>query len=199
MLSGFEEGPSRADWRALGEAVLPSLAQVASDRSAESFLRERAVSAAASFSTPAARTLLTRALRDRHAMVVRAAILGLADAFGESALGSITPFLTHTDTALREAAIRALASVESSASTRALLGARARESDEVLREQIEAALGLLLAMRWAPGPEHLFFDPRAALGGFPATQVGLEVRNDFVQHAGSAMLNWAGYLRRESP
>jgi len=39
-------------------------------------------------------------------------------------------------------------------------------------------------------------DPFAARGGFPATQGSLEVRNDFVQHAGSAMLAWADVLKR---
>jgi hypothetical protein len=76
--------------------------------------------------------------------------------------------------------------------------AKARGDDvRALREQLEAHLGLLLRMRWAPGPAHLLFDARAAYGGLPATQAGLEVRNDFVQHAGSAMLAWAEVLADE--
>lgn len=66
-----------------------------------------------------------------------------------------------------------------------------------LRRQLEATLSLLLRMRWSPGPVHVLADPAAALGGFPATQASLEVRNDFVQHAGSAMLLWAEILREE--
>jgi hypothetical protein len=66
-----------------------------------------------------------------------------------------------------------------------------------LRAQIESSLGLLLRMRWSPGPAHLLFDPRAALGGLPASFVSLEVRNDYVQHACSAMLLWAEVLRSE--
>jgi hypothetical protein len=52
-------------------------------------------------------------------------------------------------------------------------------------------------MRWSPGPVHLLANPAAALGGFPATQASLDVRDDFVQHAGSAMLLWAEVLAEE--
>ena len=66
-----------------------------------------------------------------------------------------------------------------------------------LRKQIEKGLGLLLRYMWLPGPEHLLLDPRAALGGVPGFPADLTVRNDFVQHAGTAMLNWAQILRQE--
>jgi hypothetical protein len=46
---------------------------------------------------------------------------------------------------------------------------------------------------------HLLSDPAAAFGGLPGTQASLEVRNDFVQHAGSAMLLWAEVLAAERP
>jgi hypothetical protein len=66
-----------------------------------------------------------------------------------------------------------------------------------LRAQVEASLGFLLRMSWAPGPAHVLFDPRAAFGGVPGSPESLDVRNDFVQHAGSAMLLWAEVLRGE--
>jgi hypothetical protein len=69
--------------------------------------------------------------------------------------------------------------------------------DSALRRQIEAGLGMLLAHRWAPGPTHLLANPVAARGGIPATPVDLTVRNDFVQHACSAMIRWADVLRSE--
>lgn len=69
--------------------------------------------------------------------------------------------------------------------------------DRALRDQIEAGLGMLLAYRWAPGPAHLMADPIGARGGIPATSVDLTVRNDFVQHACSAMIRWADVLRLE--
>ncbi len=80
---------------------------------------------------------------------------------------------------------------------------RAGIEDAALRHQIEAGLAMLLAYRWAPGPTHLLANPGAAHGGIPATGVDLTVRNDFVQHAGSAMIRWADVLAsdgaREAP
>ena len=75
--------------------------------------------------------------------------------------------------------------------------ARAGHDAAALRAQVEAQPRLLLRMRWAPGPAHLLFDPAAAFGGVPGSPTSLEVRNDFVQHAGSAMLLWAEVLRQE--
>lgn len=66
------------------------------------------------------------------------------------------------------------------------------------RELIELSLGLLLRMRWAPGPAHLFARPSAALGGSPSTAADLRSRVDMVQHAGSAMLAWAEVLAAEA-
>lgn len=68
---------------------------------------------------------------------------------------------------------------------------------EALRAQIERGLGLLLRYMWLPGPVHLMLDPRAALGGVPGNPADLTVRNDFVQHAGTAMLTWGRILREE--
>jgi hypothetical protein len=64
------------------------------------------------------------------------------------------------------------------------------------RALIERALGLLLRMRWAPGPAHLFASPRAAFGGIPSTGADLRSRVDMVQHAGSAFLVWADALAK---
>lgn len=71
-----------------------------------------------------------------------------------------------------------------------ILQARGRDTRE-LRELIERSLGLLLRMRWAPGPAHLFRAPRRAQGGMPGSALDLTSRADMVQHAGSAMLAWA--------
>jgi hypothetical protein len=59
-----------------------------------------------------------------------------------------------------------------------------------VRRQVEASLGFLLRAHWAPGPAHLLADPDAARGGMPGSPASLDVRNDFVQHAGSAFLLW---------
>jgi len=63
-----------------------------------------------------------------------------------------------------------------------------------IRTLVESSLGLLLRMRWAPGPAHLFARPLAAVGGIPSTAADLRSRVDMVQHAGSAMLAWADVL-----
>lgn len=75
---------------------------------------------------------------------------------------------------------------------------RARgEPVQRMRSQIEAGLGLILRMRWGPGPTHLLFDAEAARGGVPGSFMSLEVRNDYVQHACSALLHWVEALREE--
>jgi len=66
------------------------------------------------------------------------------------------------------------------------------------RSLIERSLGLLLRMRWVPGPAHLFARPAAARGGIPSTGADLRSRVDMVQHAGSAFLVWADLLAREA-
>lgn len=74
-------------------------------------------------------------------------------------------------------------------------GEHGRKADlHSTRELIERSLGLLLRMRWAPGPTHLFARPSAALGGMPSTEAELRSRVDMVQHAGSAFLVWADAL-----
>jgi len=70
-------------------------------------------------------------------------------------------------------------------------------SDRALRRQIELGLGALLRYRWAPGPTYLLADPLGARGGIPGSPADLTIRNDFVQHAGCAMIRWADLLRAE--
>lgn len=59
-----------------------------------------------------------------------------------------------------------------------------------LRRQIERSIDLLQRHSWTPGPTHLLADPAGAHGAMPASATSLEVRNDFVQHAMSAVLRW---------
>jgi hypothetical protein len=87
--------------------------------------------------------------------------------------------------------------VEAGAMLYPLVRARGLADADDLRAQVESSLGLLLRMRWAPGPAHLLYDAKAAFGGVPASQAGLQVRNDYVQHACSAMLTWVEVLRSE--
>ncbi len=66
-----------------------------------------------------------------------------------------------------------------------------------LRAQIEDGLGAILRHQWGPGPTHLFAAPEASEGGVPMGAASLTVRDDYIQHAGSAMVRWADVLRRE--
>ena len=74
---------------------------------------------------------------------------------------------------------------------------RAGHDTVELRAQVERGLGMLLRYRWDPGPTHLLADPLEAHGGIPGSPVELEVRNDYVQHACSAMIRWSEILDRE--
>lgn len=85
---------------------------------------------------------------------------------------------------------------EAAIATYQMARAYGRNTDDI-RGQIEAGLELLLRYQWTPGPVYLFYDPSAARGGVPGSPVDLTVRNDFVQHAGSAMLLWAEQKQKE--
>jgi hypothetical protein len=52
------------------------------------------------------------------------------------------------------------------------------------------SLALLLRRQFRPGPAHLFADPGAVYGAMPGSEVDWDLRIDFAQHAGSAMLRW---------
>jgi hypothetical protein len=59
-----------------------------------------------------------------------------------------------------------------------------------LEAQIRRSLALLVRQQFRPGPSHLFASPSAVLGGMPGSSVDWQLRIDYAQHAGSAMLRW---------
>ncbi len=69
------------------------------------------------------------------------------------------------------------------------------QHDETLKKQIETSLAFLLRHQWLPGPTFAMRDAARARGGLAGSPDGLEVRTDFVQHAGSAMLSYAELIR----
>jgi HEAT repeat protein len=140
MLGGFEEGPTPAEWRALGPAVVPLLARIADDRDQLGAIRIRAVHTAGHFATPASRALLRRAARAPEPMIAREGALALGRAFGADALRDVAPLLAHDDTAVREAAIRALSAIDTASARERLRARLPREADAVLRSMIDAAL-----------------------------------------------------------
>jgi hypothetical protein len=60
----------------------------------------------------------------------------------------------------------------------------------LLDHQMRRSLALLLRQQFRPGPRHLFADPEAVYGAMPGSEVDWQLRIDFVQHAGSAMVRW---------
>ena len=56
--------------------------------------------------------------------------------------------------------------------------------------QLRRALALLLRQQFRPGPRHLFKSPADVYGAMPGSEVDWELRIDYAQHAGSAMVRW---------
>jgi hypothetical protein len=100
-------------------------------------------------------------------------------AFGVSPL--ITPRLTPV-------ASRCEAGI---ATLDAALRANAPPSEiDPLVAQLRRSLALLLRQQLRPGAAHLFADPAAVRGAMPGSQVDWQLRIDYAQHAGSAMIRW---------
>ncbi|MBX3191346.1 MAG: hypothetical protein KF819_30390 [Labilithrix sp.] len=64
------------------------------------------------------------------------------------------------------------------------------EAAELLDDQLRRALAYVLRSQLDPGPRHLFARPDEARGAMPGSPVDLQLRIDFVQHAGSMMVRW---------
>jgi hypothetical protein len=64
------------------------------------------------------------------------------------------------------------------------------EEIAVLDEQLRRALALLLRQQFRPGPRHLFKSPEAVEGAMPGSEVDWELRIDYTQHTGSALVRW---------
>jgi hypothetical protein len=60
----------------------------------------------------------------------------------------------------------------------------------VLDEQLRRALALLLRQQLRPGPRHLFKSPEDVEGAMPGSEVDWELRIDYTQHTGSALVRW---------
>jgi hypothetical protein len=64
-----------------------------------------------------------------------------------------------------------------------------------LEGQIRKSIAMLLRHQFRPGPQHLLADPAAVEGGIPATEVDWQLRIDFAQHTGSALIRWLSRAR----
>jgi hypothetical protein len=56
--------------------------------------------------------------------------------------------------------------------------------------QLRRSLALLVRHAFRPGAAHLFADPDAVRGAIPGSPVDWQLRIDYAQHAGSAMIRW---------
>jgi hypothetical protein len=65
-------------------------------------------------------------------------------------------------------------------------------ADELMRleGQTRRSLALLLRQQFRPGPRHLLVDPAAINGAMPGSEVDWQLRIDYAQHTGSALLRW---------
>ncbi len=81
---------------------------------------------------------------------------------------------------------------EAGLATRHALVAAHGSADEVaaLDRQLRSSLALLVRQQLRPGVTHLFADPQAVAGAMPGSEVDWQLRIDYAQHAGSAMLRW---------
>jgi hypothetical protein len=61
--------------------------------------------------------------------------------------------------------------------------------------QFRRSLALLLRHQLGSGTAHLMADPTAVLGAIPSTEADWELRIDFAQHAGDALIAAARWLR----
>jgi hypothetical protein len=68
-----------------------------------------------------------------------------------------------------------------------------------LASQMRRSLALMLRVQLRPGPTHLFADPAAVYGAFPGSAVDWELRNDYAQHAGSALIRAADFWSATVP
>jgi HEAT repeat protein len=138
MLSGFEDTPTLAQMRALGDGTVPMLVSLYDDPQVIQPVRLRAVEAMGAFSTPAARTFLLRVMREpgQSPIVVREAIEALAQSQGAAAIPDIAPLLSSQERPIREGAIEALGSIATPAARQALTAHLPSETDEALRARI---------------------------------------------------------------
>jgi hypothetical protein len=104
------------------------------------------------------------------------------DAEGAFGVGPvITPRLTPVASRC-EAGVATLAAARKA-------GVSKRE-DEALELQLRKSLALLIRHQLTPGLSHLFADPAAVRGAMPGSPVDWQLRIDYAQHAGSAMVRW---------
>lgn len=142
MLSSYEQGPPEAAWRALGPDTLPVLIALYDSAQEPTYVRQRAVAAAAYYPSPATRLFLRAVLvaPGQSDMFVRTAVDALARAFGADAWDEVRPYLAHASVTVRMGAVRASTRIDTPAVRTALRVRLRSEQDAEVRDAITAAL-----------------------------------------------------------
>ena len=60
----------------------------------------------------------------------------------------------------------------------------------LLDDELRRAVAFVARAQLRPGPRHLFAHPDEVRGAFPGSAIDLQLRIDYVQHAGSMMIRW---------
>ncbi len=102
----------------------------------------------------------------------------------DGALG-VTPIITPRFTPVASRCEAGIATLD--AATRAKVDARERAA---LLDQLKRSLALITRQQFHGQLEHLMADPAAIRGGMPGSEVDWQLRIDYAQHAGSAMMRW---------
>jgi len=76
----------------------------------------------------------------------------------------------------------------------AMMAGTSGGGDPAIARQVERGVQALLQHQFRPGPTHLMSRPDAMRGGITGAPGDLVVRNDYVQHAGSAYLRYLASL-----
>ncbi|MBN1652619.1 MAG: hypothetical protein JXA30_02465 [Deltaproteobacteria bacterium] len=78
--------------------------------------------------------------------------------------------------------------------TTAVLAGVDQSDIAILENQIRRSLAFILRYQFLPGPIYLLAHPALVFGGVIGSPADWTIRNDFPQHAGSAMIRFACYL-----
>ena len=112
------------------------------------------------------------------------------DAEGSFGFGPfVTPRVTPASSR-GEAAGAALEVMMSDASAGAGSAADHARTVALLDQELRRAIAFVARAQLRPGPRHLFAHPDEVRGAFPGSAIDLQLRIDYVQHAGSMMIRW---------
>jgi hypothetical protein len=121
------------------------------------------------------------------------------DAAGSFGFGPfVTPRVTPASSR-GEAAAAALEVLQKDPSAGAAGAEEHARKVALLDRELRGALAFVARSQLRPGPRHLFADPEAVRGAFPGSAIDLQLRIDYVQHAGSMMIRWLALTDRARP